>query len=146
MPDKQQGILIVDDESSIRRVLNQKLLKEGYRCEEADSAGQAMNWLASNAVEAVILDIETPGRSGIEMLKEMKAKYPDTSVIVTAESLVTLMRHYGLLLCQMHSKCLLHQTRARLGPKHTITAIPSPKKAMFENNANFIWLDVVTRR
>lgn len=85
MADKQGKILIVDDESSIRRVLHQKLLKEGYQCGEANSAEQAMNWLAGNSAEAVILDIETPGRSGIEMLKEMKAEYPDTSVIVTAD-------------------------------------------------------------
>jgi putative two-component system response regulator len=85
MADKQKGILIVDDEPSIRRVLHQKLSKEGYRCGEADGAEQAMSWLASNSAEAVILDIETPGRSGIEILKEMKAEYPDIPVIVTAD-------------------------------------------------------------
>jgi putative two-component system response regulator len=85
MSDKQERILIVDDESPIRRVLHHKLLKEGYQCEEADSAEQAMNWLTDNAAEVVILDIETPGRSGIEVQKELKARYPDTSVIVTAD-------------------------------------------------------------
>jgi putative two-component system response regulator len=85
MSDKQERILIVDDESPIRRVLHHKLLKEGYQCEEADSAEQAMNWLTDNAAEVVILDIETPGRSGIEIQKELKARYPDTSVIVTAD-------------------------------------------------------------
>ena len=69
MPDKEKKILIVDDESPIRRVLHQKLAKEGYQCEEADSAEQAMNWLADNTADVVILDIETPGRSGIEVRK-----------------------------------------------------------------------------
>jgi putative two-component system response regulator len=85
MSDKQKRILIVDDESPIRRVLHQKLSKEGYQCEEANSAEQAMHWLTNNAAEAVILDIETPGRSGMEVQKEIKARYPDTSVIVTAD-------------------------------------------------------------
>jgi putative two-component system response regulator len=85
MPDKEKKILIVDDESPIRRVLHQKLAKEGYQCEEADSAEQAMNWLADNTADVVILDIETPGRSGIEVQEKIKASYPDTSVIVTAD-------------------------------------------------------------
>ncbi|HEY78019.1 MAG TPA: response regulator [Dehalococcoidia bacterium] len=85
MSDKQKRILIVDDESPIRRVLHQKLSKEGYRCEEANSAEQAMHWLTGNTAEVVILDIETPGRSGTEVQKEIKARYPDTSVIVTAD-------------------------------------------------------------
>jgi putative two-component system response regulator len=85
MSDKQKRILIVDDEPPIRRVLRQKLSKEGYQCEETDRAEQAMHWLSGNAAEVVILDIETPGRSGIEVQKEIKDRHPDTSVIVTAD-------------------------------------------------------------
>ena len=82
MTAKREGILIVDDEEVIRRLLRQRLLGEGYRCEEAGSAEQALDKLRSNAVELVILDIKMPGEFGTELLPEIKANYPDTAVIM----------------------------------------------------------------
>ena len=82
MTAKREGILIVDDEEVIRRLLRQRLLGEGYRCEEAGSAEQALDKLRSNAVELVILDIKMPGELGTELLPEIKANYPDTAVIM----------------------------------------------------------------
>jgi len=82
MTEKQKTILIVDDEEVIRRLLHQKLSGEGYHCEEAGSAEQALDRLRSNTVELVILDIKMPGKSGIELLPEIEAGYPDTAVIM----------------------------------------------------------------
>ena len=75
-------ILIVDDEVTIRRLIHQRLSKEGYHCSEAGSAEQALEKLANNLTELVILDIRMPGKSGIELLPEIKADYPDTAVIM----------------------------------------------------------------
>jgi putative two-component system response regulator len=77
-----ENILIVDDEAAIRKLLHQKLSREGYRCEEADSVAQTLNKLRSNPMELVLLDIKMPGKSGIELLPEIKASYPDTAVIM----------------------------------------------------------------
>ncbi len=82
MTEKQKTILIVDDEEVIRRLLQRKLSGEGYRCEEAGSAEQALDRLMSNTVELVILDIKMPGKSGIELLPKIEANYPDTAVIM----------------------------------------------------------------
>ncbi len=82
MTKKQGVILIVDDEEVIRRLLYQKLSGEGYRCQEAGSADQALNELKSNPTELVILDIKMPGKLGTELLPEIKANYPDTAVIM----------------------------------------------------------------
>jgi len=82
MTGKQATILIVDDEETVRRLLHQKLSGEGYHCAEASSADQAVDKLRSNAVELVILDIKMPGKSGVELLPEIKANYPDTAVIM----------------------------------------------------------------
>jgi putative nucleotidyltransferase with HDIG domain len=82
MTEKQKTILIVDDEEVIRRLLHQKLSGEGYHCEEAGSAEQALDRLRSNTVELVILDIKMPGKSGIELLPEIRASYTDTAVIM----------------------------------------------------------------
>jgi len=66
----------------VRRLLHQKLSSEGYQCEEAGTAEQALDKLRSNAVELVLLDIKMPGKSGVELLPEIKASYPDTAVIM----------------------------------------------------------------
>jgi putative nucleotidyltransferase with HDIG domain len=82
MTAKQESILIVDDEKAIRRLLNRKLSGEGYQCQEAGDAEQALSKLKNNAVDLVILDIMMPGKSGIELLPEIKAGYPDTAVVM----------------------------------------------------------------
>jgi putative two-component system response regulator len=82
MLDQQETLLIVDDEAAIRRVLCQKLSREGYQCEEADTAEQALNTLAISPIALVMLDIKMPGKSGIELLPEIKSAYPDTAVIM----------------------------------------------------------------
>ncbi|MCK5590273.1 MAG: response regulator, partial [Dehalococcoidales bacterium] len=80
--DQQEILLIVDDEAVIRRVLCQRLSREGYQCEEADSAEQALNMLETSPIALVILDIKMPGKSGIELLPEIKSGYHDTAVIM----------------------------------------------------------------
>jgi putative nucleotidyltransferase with HDIG domain len=82
MTNTQERILIVDDEEAIRKVLQQKLSDEGYCCEEAGSAEQVLDKLRNNTVALVILDIRMPGKSGVELLPEIKANYPDLAVIM----------------------------------------------------------------
>ncbi len=82
MTEKRETILIVDDEEMVRKLLHQKLSSEGYQCQEAGNADQALNELKSNTVELVLLDIKMPGKSGVELLPEIKANYPDTAVIM----------------------------------------------------------------
>lgn len=78
----KQRILIVDDEAAIRRLIHLKLSREGYSCEEADSAEQALIKLSSNQIELVILDVNMPGKSGMDVLPEIKSNHHDTMVIM----------------------------------------------------------------
>ncbi len=82
MTEEQETILIVDDEDAIRRLLVQKLSSESYQCREAFDAEQAQDKLKNDPVNLVILDIKMPGKSGLELLPEIKASYPDTVVIM----------------------------------------------------------------
>ena len=75
-------ILVVEDEPAVGKLLNQTLSREGYQCQEAGSADQALDKLRSNTFELAILDIKMPGKSGIELLPEIKTNYPDTAVIM----------------------------------------------------------------
>ncbi len=82
MVTKEQSILIVDDEEMVRRPLRKKLSWSGYHCEEASNAEEALEKLKSNTPDLVILDIKMPGKSGIELLREIRASYPETPVII----------------------------------------------------------------
>lgn len=82
MAEGQGSILIVDDAAAVRRLLSRRMAEEGYRCEEASTGDEALIKIRSNPVHLVILDIKMPGRSGIELLPEIKAAHPDIAVIM----------------------------------------------------------------
>jgi putative two-component system response regulator len=80
-------ILIVDDEQVVRRLLRSSLSSNGYTCLEAGSVEEALAHLKNHSVDLALLDITMPGKSGIELLTEVIASYPDTAVImITAVS------------------------------------------------------------
>lgn len=79
---EQESLLIVDDEQAIRRLLKEWLSVEGYHCREAAGAAQALEELRNDAVSLVLLDINMPGKTGGELLPEIKASFPDTAVIM----------------------------------------------------------------
>jgi DNA-binding NtrC family response regulator len=79
MSDK---ILIVDDEPSNRNILRQELAHRGYSVETAHDAAEALKKLDSGPVELLILDFMMPEKSGLDLLKELRAKGNDTPVII----------------------------------------------------------------
>ncbi len=94
---KMSRILVVDDEDSLRRVLQVQLEQDGYTVVSAASAQQAFSLLQFRGYDLVITDLRMPGLSGIEVLKEVKSKYPETVVIVltafgTVETAVEAMK------------------------------------------------------
>jgi len=94
MVNQRERILIVDDEAVIRRLLFQKLTRQGYRCEEAGDAGEALDKMRASPFHLVILDVKMPGKSGVDLLPELKANYPATAVIMaTAVTEASLAIH-----------------------------------------------------
>lgn len=85
-------ILIIDDEDGIRYVLIHKLTELGYKCLEAENATRAFEILDQTEVGLVLLDMRMPGRSGLDILPEIKTRFPQTSVIIaTAVSEVNIV-------------------------------------------------------
>ncbi len=80
----QASVLIVDDEEGLRWVLRRKLSREGYNCDEAGGAEQALAKLEVSPSELVVLDINMPGKSGIELLPEIRTSFPETAVIMAS--------------------------------------------------------------
>jgi putative two-component system response regulator len=82
MTNHEQRILIVDDEPMIRRLLHVKFSRLGYHCDEAANAIEALDKMTTHPADLIMLDMKMPGKSGIELLADLKANYPNTAVIM----------------------------------------------------------------
>ncbi|QNR23316.1 sigma-54-dependent transcriptional regulator [Croceimicrobium hydrocarbonivorans] len=77
-------ILLVEDEKAIRNVLRNILQDEdkSYQISEAEHGKAAIDLLANEEHDLVLCDIKMPGMDGIEVLEHIKAKYPETTVVM----------------------------------------------------------------
>ena len=82
-------VLVVDDEESFHAVTRKRL--QSYRRIAAYSALQALDAVAANTVDVVLLDLNLPDRSGLDILEELRALGGNVAVIVcTADASVDL--------------------------------------------------------
>src|SRR5437764_4304527 len=82
-PASSQGcILIIDDEVEIRESLQTLLEFEGYEVEAAGTGEEGLSKLGERSFDLVLLDLALPGRSGIEILPEIRSLYSQISVIM----------------------------------------------------------------
>ncbi len=85
---QKHRVMIVDDEVRMQRSLEILLSMEGYQVLTASNFYEALSKL-DEYVDLVITDLTMPGKDGIELLKEIKSKYPEIQVImITAYSTV----------------------------------------------------------
>ena len=75
-------ILIVDDDRSIRRTLEMRLLRDGYVVETAEDGPTGLEKGRDPSVNLVLLDLRLPGMDGFELLQELKRYRPTLSVII----------------------------------------------------------------
>lgn len=80
--EKANRILVVDDEESIRAVLTEVLIDDGFRVTQAANGLEALEVLQDVPHSLVISDIKMPGMTGIELLKKIKQTIPATEVII----------------------------------------------------------------
>lgn len=79
MADK---IIIVDDDASLRRVLEYNLVEEGYDVITASNGGDGIRVFEESGADVVITDLKMSGMDGFQVLKAIKEKNIDTQVIV----------------------------------------------------------------
>jgi two-component system response regulator MprA len=83
-------ILVVDDEPAVRQALRRALSFEGYDVALAGDGGEALRTLASERVDAVVLDVLMPEIDGLEVCRRIRAVGDSTPVLMlTARALVT---------------------------------------------------------
>jgi DNA-binding NtrC family response regulator len=82
---EETGILIVDDEASVRDSLYQWFKADGYRVDTADEATSALKKLQENPWDIILLDIKMPGMDGIELQNRIKQIDKNiVTIIITA--------------------------------------------------------------
>ena len=78
-------ILIVDDEAIMRESLRDWLTDGGYQVETAEEGEEALKAIVEQDFGAVIVDLRLPGKDGIEVLREARARRPQLKgIIITA--------------------------------------------------------------
>ena len=81
---KKRRVFIVDDNAMLREGLSEGINNEPdlMICGEAPSAEVALESLKTSHPDVVVVDISLEGKSGIELIKEIRAQYPSLPILV----------------------------------------------------------------
>jgi len=82
----KKRILIVDDHPMMRQGLAQLINSEPDLevCAEADTAAQALKLVATSKVDLLLVDISLPDKSGLELIKDIRARFSDLLILVVS--------------------------------------------------------------
>lgn len=75
-------ILCVDDDEQVRRFIARVLDTAGHECVAAASTAEARRLLAEKSFAAVLCDINLPGESGLELLRDLRTDHPDVATVM----------------------------------------------------------------
>lgn len=83
MTDRERlNCLVVDDEPRLRQVLVRLMAGEGFQCDEAPNGAEALVHLAAKPYALVLSDLRMPRMDGLELLKNIRERYPASAVIL----------------------------------------------------------------
>jgi response regulator RpfG family c-di-GMP phosphodiesterase len=96
-PDEKSRILVVDDEKLIREVLADFLSLEGFVVRTAEDGAAAVAELNRSRYDMVISDLKMPNMGGLELLKEVATRFPETLTVImtgfgTVETAIDAMK------------------------------------------------------
>jgi len=127
-------ILIVDDDDGLREATNLQLASEGYETSSALSAELALPILEKASPELLIVDLQLPGMSGLDLLKRVRTEHPDTAVIVmtafgTVKTAVEAMKAgaYDYIAKPIHPYELKRIVKRSLDQHHALHGIQSAR-------------------
>jgi two-component system response regulator AtoC len=89
------SILVVDDDLGAQRALLQVLKKEGYRVEGAVSAAEALESLNEHPVDLMITDIRMERMDGMELMRQVRIRWPEIPVIFASIDTAIRSIHAG---------------------------------------------------
>jgi DNA-binding response OmpR family regulator len=81
-PSADPGVLVVDDEPTIRDVVSRYLLRAGYRAEVAADGSEALSRAESMRPDLVVLDVMLPAPNGLEVLRRLRAESATSPAVI----------------------------------------------------------------
>lgn len=82
--NKRHKVLIIDDETHIRRLIHVALTRAGYDMVEAENAREALDRLRSERPDISLLDLGLPDRDGLELVPLFKQQSDTTLIVISA--------------------------------------------------------------
>jgi two-component system, OmpR family, KDP operon response regulator KdpE len=79
-------ILVIDDEPQIRRVLRTTLTSQGYTIAEAKTGDEGLEMLRAERPDLILLDVNMPGRSGLDTCREIRATSDMPIIMLTVRN------------------------------------------------------------
>jgi DNA-binding response OmpR family regulator len=76
------AVLVVEDEQKVAAALREGLESEGYSVRVAPTGEDAFFRINTDTFDVVLLDLTLPGRDGLQILKALKQRGPDTRVLI----------------------------------------------------------------
>jgi CheY-like chemotaxis protein len=94
-PEGTETLLIVDDEDAIRNILRTAFTRKGYTVVSASNGLEAIEILSdrSHSIDAVLLDINMPGASGVDVVRTIKAFRSELPVLILSGHINTDTRN-----------------------------------------------------
>jgi DNA-binding NtrC family response regulator len=130
-------ILIIDDEAGIRESLETLLGLEGYTVDTAPDGEAGINTIGQHSYDLVLLDLALPGMNGIEVLGQIRERYPDLPVIMitaygTVENAVNAMQAGATNFIQKpwDNEKLLADVRTAVGRRRAEEEVIQLKRAL----------------
>src|SRR5579883_21859 len=84
-PSERSGrmhVLIVDEDAAVRSACCEIAASRGFTPHAIENITAARSLLRGNSVDILLLDLRSPGGSGLELLEEVKMLHPEMAVIV----------------------------------------------------------------
>src|SRR6516165_2300080 len=76
------SVLVVDDESALRKVIRASLAASGFAVEEAGNGADALSVVHQRPFDLVLLDVNMPGMTGVEACRKIRAYAPRTGIVM----------------------------------------------------------------
>ena len=90
---KTKTILIADDEAILRTLLERVLRRQGHTVLAVSNGERALEVLQTETVHTVLLDVNMPGLSGLEVLETIQRKWPHIQTILSSGDIDSVYNH-----------------------------------------------------
>ena len=78
----RQDILVIEDEVAVNNNIRKILAKKGYQVDQAVTKDEALQKIEQTSYKLVLLDLKIPGVKGLELLRAVREKRPETLVVI----------------------------------------------------------------